>query len=151
MRMAKPKELALATIVAPLLGAVIGMLPYFMIAAAITDLSSFLSALGFALLTAFYVGGILGIPAAIAIGLPVHAALLRFDMRQAWHYAIVGVAPGMAIGSLLLFLISDAPDNVANWTLLLALGAFTGTMTASIFWLIRHPDRDPPNPANSVS
>ena len=138
--------LVLATAFGPIVGAVLGMLAFGIVAAFAEGQGGFLSVLSIALFGGFYVGVLLGIPATIVAGLPIHAALLRFAMRRAWQYAIVGAPLGMAFTSLVVFLFSDEPPPFTSWAPMLPLGALIGAGTAWAFWVIRRPDHDPPNP-----
>jgi hypothetical protein len=89
----------------------------------------------------------IGVPVMLVIGLPVHALLrwARWDSVRA--YALAGALPG-AVGAkaLLLHLGPTQPEGVA---VLYLIGAATGVLSAVLFWWIRRPDLDPPNPATS--
>ncbi len=84
-------------------------------------------------------------PAMIVLGLPAHAILMRWNWRSVFHYAGAGALWGFVIALLLSVLI--APD------LGHALEEVTAAcaICAGLFWLIRRPDRDPPNPPTSPS
>jgi hypothetical protein len=149
-------RLIIATLAAPFLGVLIGALP--LLATQTAEFAQSEAAepgtvgflIGNAVVIALYAACFLALPAMVVIGLPAHAALSALRLRHAWHYAISGVAPGIAMASLLVFWLTDETTSVGNLLQMLALGAFTGAATAWIFWLIRRPDRDAPNPITAA-
>jgi hypothetical protein len=89
----------------------------------------------------FMLGGILGWPVMLALGLPTHALLIRKTTAKAWHYAIAGLIAGFAAG-LLRFVTERSGAPASELTLLLAIGGVSGVITALTFWIIRRPDKD---------
>ncbi|QGZ94540.1 hypothetical protein [Terricaulis silvestris] len=93
---------------------------------------------------------------ASTIGLFWHASARVFGLRGLLAYALPAVAVG-ALLALTLIVVTEnrAPEprystfvGVVN---LLSLGASLGGLTAVFAWLIRRPDRDPPNPPTPAS
>lgn len=91
--------------------------------------------------TGFMLGGVIGWPVMLALGLPAHAALLRKTSAKIWWYVIAGGAIGAAAGGVRLFqtFASVTPDARL---LYIAIGAVTGTIAAVVFWFLRRPDTD---------
>jgi hypothetical protein len=89
-------------------------------------------------------GAVLGWPAMLLGGLPVHRLLMRRGLTGGLTYALSGTAVGIV--TLLPYLISTgdwwlAPAALFEaWPILLA-GPATGFLAAGLFWLIRRPDR----------
>jgi hypothetical protein len=88
----------------------------------------------------FVLGGVLGWPVMLALGLPMHAALIRKTTAKAWHYAIAGLAAGIAAGLLRFVTERDASSN--DLTMLLSIGGVGGVIAALMFWFVRRPDKD---------
>ena len=89
----------------------------------------------------FMVGGLLGWPVMLAIGLPMHAVLIRKTPAKAWHYAIAGLAAGLVAG-LLRYTMERDGASASDLTLLLAIGGVAGVLAALMFWFVRRPDKD---------
>jgi LytS/YehU family sensor histidine kinase len=87
------------------------------------------------------VGGLLGWPVMLAIGLPMHAALIRKTTAKAWHYAIAGLAAGLIAG-LLRFAMERGGAGMNDLIVLLAIGGVAGVIAALVFWSVRRPDKD---------
>ncbi len=84
-------------------------------------------------------------PAILVLGLPAHIALNALGRRGLIDYAAVG-----AISGFITLLVISAWDGRQPllWLTPIALGA--GVCNAVVFWLIRRPDRDAPNPPTSA-
>lgn len=126
-------RLAVATLVAPLLGAAstaMIALP----AMCGDEISCAPVSFGFAALFGAWFGLFLGWPATLLLGLPAHALLTKQRITSVFAYAGAGALIGAAV-SLAFF----ALHPTAFWV---ALGAGAGAASAALFWLIRRPDRD---------
>jgi LytS/YehU family sensor histidine kinase len=88
----------------------------------------------------FMLGGIVGWPVMLALGLPMHAVLIRKTTAKAWHYAIAGLAAGLAAGLLRFVTERSATSN--DLAMLLSIGGVGGVIAALMFWLVRRPDKD---------
>lgn len=102
-------------------------------------------------------GAVLGIPATLVMGLPIHALLTQFKLRSAAIYAGAGAFGGILLAltagqiGLLDVLNSDVPKEDLLSNLVPSVRVFPqavtlGTSSSLGFWLIRRPDRDAPNP-----
>jgi hypothetical protein len=89
----------------------------------------------------FMLGGILGWPVMLALGLPMHAALIRKTSAKAWHYAVAGLAAGLLAG-LLRYVTDRGGGSLNTLTVLLAVAGVGGVIAALMFWLVRRPDKD---------
>lgn len=90
-------------------------------------------------------GVLLGWPAMILGGLPVHVWLVRKDRTDWLPYALIGLAVG-TVTMLVYFLATGSlrdPSLLLDASPLLLSGPLTGFLAASLFWLIRQPDRLP--------
>jgi LytS/YehU family sensor histidine kinase len=87
------------------------------------------------------VGGLLGWPVMLVIGLPMHAALIRKTTAKAWHYAVAGLAAGLIAG-LLRFAMERGGARMNDLIVLLAIGGVAGAIAALVFWSVRRPDKD---------
>lgn len=85
-------------------------------------------------------GGVLGWPLMMLLGLPVHAVLLHTTTARAWHYVAAGLAAGIGAGFLRYARERDATTD--DFVTLLSIGGAAGALAALIFWLVRRPDRD---------
>jgi hypothetical protein len=147
----KPGRLAVAVAMsAPIAGAVIALV------LALTVLSGGPSAAGAeasegilgviigaatVMATGFMLGGVIGWPVMLALGLPAHATLLRKTSAKIWWYVIAGgVIGGVAGGVRLLQAFSSVSPDAR--LLYVAIGGVTGTMAAVVFWFLRRPDTD---------
>jgi hypothetical protein len=91
-------------------------------------------------LSGFMLGGILGWPVMLALGLPMHAVLIRKTSAKAWHYAVAGLAAGFLAG--LLRYVTDRSASINDLVALLAIAGVGGVIAALMFWLVRRPDKD---------
>jgi LytS/YehU family sensor histidine kinase len=89
----------------------------------------------------FMVGGLLGWPVMLGLGLPMHAVLIRKTPAKAWHYAIAGLAAGMIAG-LLRYAMERGGAGTNDLIVLLAIGGVAGAIASLMFWLVRRPDKD---------
>jgi LytS/YehU family sensor histidine kinase len=87
------------------------------------------------------VGGLLGWPVMLAIGLPMHAVLIRKTPAKAWHYAVAGLAAGLLAG-LLRYAMERGGAGTNDLIILLAIGGVAGAVASLMFWFIRRPDKD---------
>ncbi|KCZ91101.1 hypothetical protein [Hyphomonas jannaschiana] len=90
-------------------------------------------------------GIVLGWPAMILGGLPVHAWLVRKGRTDWLPYALIGLGVG-TITMLIYFLATGSwrdPMGLLDGGPLLLSGPLTGFLAASLFWLIRLPPRIP--------
>lgn len=92
------------------------------------------------------------------LGLAWHALMMRLTPNPSLDlYALPGGLFGwLILRGLVAFLSPNsthdaisAPANPVSELYVHAVGAFFGATTASIFWLLRRPDRDAPNPPTS--
>jgi hypothetical protein len=90
-----------------------------------------------------------GVPVMFALGLPLHALLRAAGLSSVRAYALAGALPG-AVGTKMLML-STGQTPLESVMALLAIGGATGVVSATLFWWIRRPDLDPPNPATSAA
>ena len=164
-----------ALLLSPMLGGAIAGLGAIALAggeAALSDdLRYFLSletllSIPFKVLYAAAAGGILGIPAMIAVGLPLHALFMRLRVHLPWAYIVPGVLAGAAIGVMAVYFdlasfvdrfssdqspVSEAPTKWRDIRILL-VAAVGGASSAWAFWHIRRPDRDATaNPPTSAA
>jgi hypothetical protein len=93
------------------------------------------------LASGFMLGGLLGWPVMLALGLPMHAALIRKTTAKAWHYALAGLAAGLIAG-LLRYAMERGEATVNDLTALLSIGGVAGAVAALVFWFVRRPDKD---------
>ena len=83
--------------------------------------------------------------ASALIGLPVHALLVRANLRSLGYYVIAGLVASLA-PIFFLFVypwIGRAPSSQPLSTMYPIMGvmALTGVLVAATFWLIARPDR----------
>lgn len=126
-------RLAIATIVAPLLGAASTA----MIALPVVcgeEISCAPISFGFAAVFGGWFGLFIGLPAMVLLGLPIHALLVKRRITAIFVYAGAGALIGAAV-SIFYFMLKAT----AFWV---ALGAGAGATSAALFWLIRRPDRN---------
>jgi hypothetical protein len=96
----------------------------------------------FTILTSgFLIGGLIGWPVMLAIGLPSHALLLRRTSAKVWWYVLAGCIAGVIAGAL-RFVSSRGATTMNDALQLAAIGAVTGTLAALVFWFVRRPDTD---------
>jgi len=89
----------------------------------------------------FMLGGLIGWPVMLVLGLPAHALLLRKTSAKIGWYALAGGVIGAGGGLARLFqTVATAPAN--GYLLYMAIGAVTGTLAAVVFWWLRRPDKD---------
>jgi len=100
------------------------------------------SLVGFSFVGLFF-GIVLGWPAMLIGGLTMHHILVRRQMTRMLTYGLVGLAAGTLV-MLAYFMVTGGWRNP---TAMLGLGAglfsgpVTGFLSATLFWLIRRPDR----------
>jgi hypothetical protein len=138
--MSKLLRLALATITAPIAGAITTWVLFLLFESTQAGFSTFHTSLlvhALGVLMALY----FAFPAMILIGLPAHAVLSAMNSRYVLGYAICGVVPGIVLAALYHYGGAAFPDFQT-----LALGGMLGGSTAIYFWLLRRPDRDAANP-----
>ena len=120
-------------------GAVAGAAPYLLFSIlfailglprALTDPGEFLAMLALAVLPLAVAIPVV-LTGSIVVGLPVTAALKRWDQESAAAYIGIGAASGAALTLLLLFLIAAPPDS--EW--LAIFGALSGAVTGLTWWL----------------
>jgi hypothetical protein len=94
-----------------------------------------------------------GMAAMIVFGLPIHAALVRLNLRHLPAYALGGIPAGAAAPFLFTGFASVFFGGAYTWRQALSdglnivpLGAWLGACVLAVFWLIRRPDRDAANP-----
>ncbi len=92
------------------------------------------------LATGFMLGGVIGWPVMLALGLPAHAVLLRKTSAGIGWYSLAGGVIGAAAGGLRLLQTSGVRFDA--YPLYFGLGAVTGAMAAIVFWWLRRPDKD---------
>ncbi|MBY0562762.1 MAG: hypothetical protein K2P58_01150 [Hyphomonadaceae bacterium] len=63
--------------------------------------------------------------------------------RDLWHYAIVGALAGC------ITVVALSAGDMRSYVELIPIALVVGVANAMIFWLIRRPDRDAPNPPTS--
>jgi len=150
-------RLVLATLIAPVMAAAFGCALLAMIMAPDlvfrVDLNSVdsrpaslreiaTSLVGFGLMGAA-MGVLLGWPAMLIGGLPVHRWLVQKGRTRGLTYGLIGTLVG-TVTMLVYFLatgsLRDLPALLRFWPILLA-GPLTGLLAAGLFWCIRRPDR----------
>ena len=82
-----------------------------------------------------FIGAAIGWPAMLALGLPAHAFFVRRGLTAAPVYALAGGLAGLLTTPILGGL-KDAFDPLA-----IMLCSGTGFIAASLFWIIRRPDK----------
>ena len=135
-----PGRLILATIISPAIGAFL-----MIVVMTIFDQGAFDDPLGYF----EFIGSVAGMgtllvgwPAMLIIGLPLHGWLCHKSKRHWARYVGLG-----AIGGLIPALVFGLFDEVIPFPLLL-IGAATGSLTAILFHLIRGPHLALTEPAN---
>ena len=93
---------------------------------------------------------------ASTIGLFWHASARVFGLRGLLAYALPAIAVGALLALTLIVVTEDRAPGPRYSTLvgvgnLLSLGASLGGLTGVFAWLVRRPDRDPPNPPTPAS
>lgn len=87
----------------------------------------------------------------LTFGWITHAIMARFNRRHIYYYLAGATLVGGALTAAVLDRILRAAFHMTPWTVTLkieivAFGACVAALTAALFWLIRRPDRDLPNP-----
>lgn len=90
-------------------------------------------------------GSLFAYPLMAVLGLPAHSVLYRSRHRALPFYVLAGVLCALAAW-ILTSLFGISIRTVTEGAVFIAL---SGALTAGIFWLIRRPDRDAPNPPTS--
>lgn len=106
--------------------------------------------IGAGLLLGVYAGFMVGLPAMLCIGLPMHAGLVRHRRTALIAYLAAGAIAGVLAAFATAMLVIQPPDGAGSRLILFAEGAAAGAFAAAIFWFIRRPDRDAPNPPRSA-
>ena len=90
------------------------------------------------------VGAPLMLLGALAVGLPLHWALMQGSRRRLGDY----LRPALLVGLLLALVgvvVLGASEPAPEWKLLSGLPPLVAAVAAAwAFWAIRRPDRDPP-------
>lgn len=149
----RDSRLVIATLAAPVAGCVVGAVLWglgYMVFTGESGAGSILLLpfMGFAY------GVSIGMIASLVVGLPVHVLLVRMRLTSVWAYLACGAVSGAPMAFLVMLAVSgSSPPENSNEVVVGAtpLGAFLGFWVAAFFWLIRRPDRDPPNPPTSAS
>ncbi|MGE0596500.1 MAG: hypothetical protein AB7P07_09040 [Hyphomonadaceae bacterium] len=146
-------RLILGVSVAPLIGCVLitlaGGLWYLVPESDLARRPSFVSVMGPALYAGFAGGILVGWPTMLLAGLPTHGWLLQSHRSAAPIYAAAGAAVGLLPAMILGLLLLQGRGTMETWLVLTGVGLVTGAVSAVLFWLIRRPDRDAPNPPTS--
>ena len=66
----------------------------------------------------------------LALGLPTHALLTRFDLRSVWSYTVTGALLGLLV--LVGFFLMNR--NIAVGMITALLFMTSGAVTAAVFW-----------------
>jgi hypothetical protein len=143
---AQTVTLLLRRIFAHFIGATLAALTCASLSLMVFDLSSTTSplhqALNWILLTIVWANGVTAV-----VGLPWHALAYSQGWRQSWAYWPAGALAGAIIPTALTL-----PFGLAyEAALYIVYASLIGGLTGILFWFIRRPDRDPPNPATSTS
>lgn len=104
--------------------------------------------IGAGLMFGGYLGLLLGVPAMVFIGLPMHAGLTRYRQTSPIAYLFAGALAGVLTGGLAALVL---PQSNNSGLVLLTVAAGAGALASAIFWLIRRPDRAAANPPTSPS
>lgn len=99
----------------------------------------------FALTVGVVAGGLFGIPAAFALGWPLHVVLQCRKITGLTVYLAVGSA--LAVMTNVPFVISAGRDLPFGDGVTLIACLVTGAIAGLVFWLIRRPDRMKPRHA----
>lgn len=86
-------------------------------------------------------GAMVGWPAMLVGGLPAHAVFYALRLRAVWPYTLAGAAVG-GIVSVAWIKLAFGSGMSGDMTGFAITGAIVGAISATIFWLIRRPDRD---------
>jgi len=95
------------------------------------------------LLVAFFCSAIICVAVTWTIGLAWHVVALRLNWRSFPAYVAAGAVSGIVVAMLASSLIGWPKQNDAFTIVYIASCAVVVSATG---WLIRRPDRDPPNP-----
>jgi hypothetical protein len=85
---------------------------------------------------------VVALVATFVVGLPWHAFAYSRGWRRSWAYWPAGIVLGVALLSIITMPFGIA-DEMAEF---IVYSGMVGGLTALFAWLIRRPDRDPPNP-----
>jgi hypothetical protein len=77
------------------------------------------------------------------IGLAWHAAAQRLKWRSFAAYVAAGTAAGLSIS---LLVVSLMPSPAATDAFIIVYLSSCAAVVSAVGWLVRRPDRDPPNP-----
>ncbi len=78
--------------------------------------------------------GFLSLLITVAVGIPLHATLMRMRLTALWAYVAVGALVGASLAEILRL-------GFQGWTgTTMPIGLALGGLTAGIAWLIRRPD-----------
>ena len=94
---------------------------------------------------------VVGAPSMLIFGLPIHALLTRLNRRGVGSYLAAGAVGGsLTVGAVFLIAFASFAGTyeraLTDMQGVIPLGVTIGICVATIFWLIRRPDRNPPNP-----
>lgn len=134
-------RLAVATIAAPLMAALVASVAVVILEEQLFHLPS----VRLALVLGLVFGFIMGVPVSATLGLALHTMLVETKRTSAIAYAMAGAPAGVC--TVLAMGLLDG--RFYSWLLLPSCGA--GALAGMCFWLIRRPDRDAaPNPPTSA-
>lgn len=105
--------------------------------------------IGAGLMVGGYTGLLLGVPAMLCIGLPMHAGLTRYRQTSPVAYLVAGALAGVLTGGLAAMVLPQSDGDSDLMMIVVAAGA--GALASAIFWFIRRPDRAAANPPTSAS
>jgi hypothetical protein len=148
MKVARFLKLAIATIAAPYMGVTTTLGGILVVGSFETGWESAASSVGLLIGVSAFAGGIIGLPAMLILGLPIHWLLVYINYPRSFGYVFGGAIVGTLVGALFALIMDDR--SLTSHGPLLGFGAISGGVTAAYFWLIRRPDLDAPNPSTSA-
>lgn len=98
---------------------------------------------------ALKLSAMVGYPAMLALGLPIHLLMVRRRWTSGWAYALAGIATGVVValvlfGRVVVQNFSIRPDptkSLGPSEAIFVLAALLGALVAWVFWLIARPGR----------
>lgn len=87
-------------------------------------------------------GAMIGWPAMLLVGLPIHSLLMRKTKSHVWTYAGLGIFAG-TLAMFAYFAVVGGLVELFMWDMswIALSGPLTGALAATLFWMIRRPDR----------